>query len=264
MLTGTGLDLDKVTKNLGISSSKAYLNSMFPNEFEYYMLTLELRRNGLVEDTLIFPVTPDSFYETTQHLVNIKKTNNSVVSLINTSFAPRTIQISGTFGRKIRILFGKQSTIENENNSFAGFKFSKDININKKVFGKGIKIDTGLSGGIKTGFGVTKYLESIINKSFSSAGYMLFLYNPMLGNNYLVECTDKTFSQSMQNNMLWNYQLTFKALTFAENVALQTNADREKQTMSENLKFNVINETTNHLVTNIKTTMQSYLKRSIL
>lgn len=258
MLSQTGLDINKITNNLGVNSSRAYLNTLYPNEFEYYMFSLELVKNGEVEDLLIFPVTPDSFSETTQHLVNVKKTNNSIVSLINTSFAPRIIQIQGTFGRKIRILFGNKETDKGNNDTVSAFKFSKNINI------KGIRSDINLSGGIKTGFGVTKMLERIINKSFTDSGYMLFLHNPMLGNNYLVECTDKTFSQSMQNNMLWNYQLSFKALTFAENVSIYKNADKNKSFMQDKLKSTVVNEATNLLVADIKTITNSYLKQGVL
>ena len=84
-------------------------------------------------------------------------------------------------------------------------------------------------------------LERIIKKSQSKAGYLLFLYNPSLSNNYLVEVTDMTFSQSMENNMLWNYQIQFKSLAKAEDV-YPAGQDKLNQSIKNQLKFDNINK----------------------
>lgn len=224
-----GADVQKSISGVASSSVRAYLNSLYPNEFEYYLFTLELvNQAGVVEDILIFPVMPNSISEQRTSLINIRKTNNSIVSITNNTFAPTNISISGSFGRKIRILLGQQKS-----SGGSAFAFSEDFNINKK--------EIEVNGEIKTGFGVTKMLERIIKKSQSKAGYLLFLYNPSLSNNYLVEVTDMTFSQSMENNMLWNYQIQFKSLAKAEDV-YPAGQDKLNQSIKNQLKFDNINK----------------------
>jgi hypothetical protein len=225
--TPLGLDIQRITQGVATSAVRAYLNSLFPDEFEYYLFTLELLNNrGEVEDILIFPVMPNAISDSRVSLVNIRKTNNSVVSLTNTTFAPTNISIQGTFGKKIRLLLGS-------NDSGSAFSFSTDFN----VLNKNIE----LNGAIKTGYGVTKMLERIIKKSQSSSEYLLFAYNHALNNNYLVECVDMNFSQSLENNMLWNYQLNFKSLARAEDVYIGGKKNNKKS-INEQLAFSVIND----------------------
>ncbi len=231
-VTSLGLDIARVTQGVATSAAKAYLNALYPNEFEYYLFTLELLNYaGETEDILIFPVMPNSISENRMSLVNIRKTNNSVISLTNTTFAPTTISIQGTFGKKIRILLGNQD--KTQENSGSAFAFSTDFNIGNK--------NIELNGEVKTGYGVTKMLERIIKKSQTKSGYLLFLYNHALNNNYLVECTDMTFSQSVENNMLWNYQLNFKSLARAEDI-YPGGDESYKKSIEEQLKFDVINQ----------------------
>lgn len=248
-----GGDISRATASVASSSVRAYLNALYPNEFEYYLFTLELLNSyGEVEDILIFPVMPNSISENRVSLVNVRKTNNSVISLTNTTFAPTTITISGTFGRKVRILLGKG---KNEESVGSAFAFSKDFNI------KGKEIE--VNGEIKTGFGVTKTLENIIKKSQKNEGYTLYLYNLALSNNYLVEVMDMSFSQSMENNMLWNYSINFKSLAKAEDV-YPNGKEAYKKSISEQLKYDNINKAVFQTVRILENVKDKALKKGII
>lgn len=237
-LQSLGLDLARVTANVGAGFTRSYLNSLYPNEFEYYLFTLELvDSTGKTKEMLIFPVMPTSIQESRTSLVNVKKTNNSIVSLINTSFAPTNISVTGTFGRKIRILLGADVR------QGSAFSFSENINVANK--------STELNGEIKTGYGVTKILERIIKESQSEEGNLLFMYNMALNNNYLVECLDMTFSQSMENNAFWNYSLSFKSLARAEDV-YPGGKDAQKNKIAEMMKFDNINKAVNAVTESLK------------
>lgn len=232
-LTSLGLDTFSQTGQIGGNALKAYLHALYPEEFEYYLFSLELvNRSGELIESIIFPVMPNSISEQRQSLVNIKKTNNSIVSLTNRTFAPTTINVNGTFGRKLRLLFSNQD--KTKENSGSAFSFSA---------GKKNKAN----GEIKTGYGVTKLLERIILRSQRDPNTLLFLYNMSLNNNYLVECTDMSFNQSTENNMLWNYQLGFKSLARAESV-YPGGEQADKNKIKSLLKFSVINTATASLL----------------
>lgn len=220
-------DIGKVVKGTFSNATRALLNSLYPDEFEYYLFTLELMTSdGKLLDNLLFPVMPTSINESRLSLVNVKKTNSAVVSLINNTFAPTSISINGTFGKKIRILLGNK-----QENATA---FSSTL--------KSKTNDNELNTTIKTGYGVTKLLESILKKSQKNKDYLLFLYNHSFNANYLVECEDMSFSQSMENNMFWNYQLTFKTLAKAEDV-YPTGKEGYKNSIKHQLTYSVFNNT---------------------
>lgn len=232
-LTSLGLDTFSQGGQIAGNALKAYIHALYPDEFEYYLLSLELvSRSGELKESIIFPVMPNSISEQRQSLVNVKKTNNSIVSLTNRTFAPTTININGTFGRKLRLLFSNQDKTKENSGSAFSFKGGKKKQIN---------------GEIKTGYGVTKLLEKIILRSQSEPDCLLFLYNMSLNNNYLVECTDMSFNQSTENNMLWNYQLGFKSLARAETI-YPGGQQADKNKIKSLLKFSVINAATASLL----------------
>lgn len=236
------LDITRTIKDTSADYLKTQLHSLYPEEFEYYLFTLELvNESGRILDTLVFPVMPNAISENRVSLVNIKKTNSAIVSLTNYTYAPSVITINGTFGKKIRILAGRNNELG------AAFSFSSD-NANR------LFKEEELNFSVKTGYGVTKLLEKIIKKSQADGRNLLFLYNYALGNNYLVECEDMSFSQSTENNMLWNYQITFKAIANADDV-YPTGISGLKKSMKQQLKYSVMNnamfklkETLTHLV----------------
>ena len=83
------------------------------------------------------------------------------------------------------------------------------------------------SAGVKTGFGVTKILQAMLNKS-SGVGangkpFRLYLYNLALGESYLVVVPPNgfTLSQNLQKNMIWEYSINFTIIAPMEAIQSQ-------------------------------------------
>ncbi len=183
---------------------EAGLNSLFPNDFEYYACSLELKDStGRTKDMLVFPVMPDSITENEVSIVNIKKTSFGVVSLFNPSFIPFDISLSGNFGRKLRVLIG------NGEINAVGVSFSQPSlkgEYNPPIF----------NTQIKTGYGIIKILERIYrnSQSLDDAGlpHKLFFFNLALNSQNLVEFKNLSKSMNRQNNRIWNYTINLKAI----------------------------------------------------
>lgn len=188
---------------------KTGLNIKYPDEFELYVIALELLDENM--NTLkyfIFPVMPDSLEEDSQQLHSIKKTLNGVHVLTTTNFIPTDISLSGTFGRRLRILL---------NGKYEDF-------VSSFKTPQGTTSWTSLKGGtkqffdenVKTGYGCTKILESMINDTNviddNGGVKTLVFHNLALGNSYIVRPQSLRLSQSQQSNMIWNYSLKLKSL----------------------------------------------------
>lgn len=180
---------------------KAGLNAIFPKDQEYYLLALELvdsQKNTV--DYFAWPILPVELRETHVESTTISRSLASVIALKNPTFNPRQIHITGTFGRDFKLLLGSSSI------AFAGFSFS--INNGKfditapNLLGNTIP---QLSSFAKSGYGCVKVLEAIKEKSKKldqfQKPYTVYLYNPILGNNYVVEFN--SFSH-LQNNSTYN------------------------------------------------------------
>lgn len=198
------LDNAALVKQVG----KATLNTMYPKEFEVYMCALELVDE--TEATLkyfIFPVMPSNIEENKPEITNIKKTLAGVVSLSNPTFIPGDISLSGSFGRKFRVLLGQ--TVTDITSSFTTTK-------GKMSFGSAARgVSQLFSDNVKTGYGCYKVLEDIIaeSKIVDENGIRrLYFYNLALGNNYLVKPLGLKASMSEENNMIWNYVLSMKTI----------------------------------------------------
>ena len=225
-LESFGLDLKTVVNNTGITAYRALLNSLYPNDFEYHLCAFEVTDfSGETKELFIFPIMPNSIEEQKSFLSNFKKLQNTIIVQSNPSFVPSRITVSGSFGKKLRLLLGRtvsQST---------GISFS---------IGK-------LGTEIKTGYGCTKILEKLINDYQKSSNSLLFFYNLALGNNYLVECETMSFQQSMENNMMWNYSFTLKSIARAEDLLSGTNFDSKKK-INKLLSYDVLNKGVNSLL----------------
>lgn len=171
------------------------LHALAPNDFEYYACSLELiNYYGEVEEIFHFPVMPSGMQIGSQSLVSIKKTGTGYLSQFSNSFVGKNINISGTFGRKFRILVGD---ISSRNISSAG-KQQFDLKV-------------------KTGYGALKIMERMINASFEldekyNQPRLLIFHNFAFNQNFVVEVINFQNSQSLENNMIWNYNLEMKAL----------------------------------------------------
>ena len=84
---------------------------------------------------------------------------------------------------------------------------------------------------IKTGYGLIKMLKNIIDESFKiddkGNPCILIFNNYALNTHYVVEVMQSSFSQSVENNMIWYYNIEMKAVAPAEAVKRQDgNSDK--------------------------------------
>lgn len=202
--------------------TRGVMHSMYPNDFEYYMMSFELiNSKGVRENMLVFPVLPEEITQSVNTLSSVKKTSSAVVAMFNPTFVPYQISISGTFGKRLRILLGEKEIL--------GIGF----NIRSKV-GKqsGSKPTSTWNTSIKTGYGVTKVLEGILEKSQSldidGKPYRLVFNNASFNNDTVVEINNYRFSQSARsNNGYWDYAIQMTAIAPA--VAVRTTSPTSLQ-----------------------------------
>jgi hypothetical protein len=226
-------------------AGKAGANALFPNDFEYYAITLELTDSkGTTVDYLTFPVNPEGIDYNETSLVNIKKTLGGVTALDTSSFIPKKYTITGTFGKKFRLLLTKPSTSE----------LSTDKGVYDKIQ-SGLEIKTSvLNAKLKTGYGTTKLLEAIITKSSGLDQYnrpmRLYLYNPTLNHNFLVKSQSIMLHQDKQaSNMMWKYTLTLTAIAPIDRLKVDQDVD---SSLLNSSSISVLSKGANILAKNIK------------
>jgi len=229
---------------LAASVGRAGLHGLFPNDFEYYALGLDLTDSeGRIVDSLVFPVMPDNISEPRPSINTVKKTGSGVVSMYNTTFVPFDISIRGSFGRRLRLV---------SSNGIYAFNGNRG-----HVKGKGYDAPV-FNTSVKTGYGLIKLLEGIKEKSFSvddkGKPVRLYYYNLALNSQYLVEFSQLVMSQDRQNNMIWNYSAVFKAIAPAYTVR-----SNNSTSVIALLSSSVINKGIDSLLTGYKDT---YKKRS--
>lgn len=214
-----------ISKDLG----RGALHATSPDDFEFYACTLELVDSDFnVLDIFHFPVMPTGVNIGRQSLVSIRKTGRGFFSQYNESFVGNTISINGTFGRKFRLMVSTQ------------------IGSNFKT-GKGGQFDLR----VKTGYGALKLMERIINKSFESKNgrpLLLLFHNMAFNQSFVVEVLQFNPTQSMENNMMWNYSLEMKALADVNKMDLESsNTNRLVNLLSSS----VINSGINDILKNV-------------
>lgn len=197
-------------KELLQTGGEQALNALYPNEFEVYMMSLELTdSDGNLIDYLSFPVLPKTFSQVEGKRVNVKKTMNGVSVISSKSFVPKQVSMSGDFGKTLKFLNTPQV-------SFAGLAFSTKSGIYSSLDTnpRTPKINfPSFSPMVRTGYGVTKLLQAIIDKSTSldakGKPFKLFFHNPTMGESYLAIPTPNalTISNSIDKNMIPTYSL---------------------------------------------------------
>ena len=221
---------------VGISSARSLQNSLYPDEFEYYALTLELvDSTGLTLEHLTFPVMPENITYDDMKVLNVQKTLGGVTATDNQSYTPKTIGIQGTFGRSFKLLIKpdiKQKTVKLPSKEFSVQNQSFDGNkiIDKPIFDERLK----------SGYGATKLLQKMIQASSKLDDYnepvRLYLYMPTLGQNFLVGCSQFQLSMDRgSSNMMWKYNIQFTAIAPLEAVVDQ---DTIKKSLQQNLTVN--------------------------
>lgn len=208
----------------------AFLNSKFPNEFEYYAVGFELLDvNGNVVDNLFFPVNPSSVSIQYQPIVNVKKTNQGVDVVFNNSFQPFNINLNGNFGRRFKILLGREQ--------LDGLAFRLKYR------------QTEFTPQIKTGYGVVKVLEELLKNStkLDSEGrpFLLIFHNLAFNQSVVVEPTSFNFNIGEQKNLIWEYNVSLKAVAPS---TILFDQDRKKTNLRNLVNKVAIQKNINNLI----------------
>jgi hypothetical protein len=210
---------------------KATLHHLHPDEFEYYAMALELcDSRGEQVAYLLLPVMPDSISISGRPLSTITKTQAGLVRLVNPSYNPEEISLSGSFGRRLRLLVRKGSVdLSNAlvrddalGQHIAAGTLQEAWQSAKQGAEAGKQIVKSFSYTARTGYGTCKLLEGMLRAARQPDAYgqppRLFLYNLAFNYHVLVEEVGFTFTQSMAKNMIWDYQLALRSLAPAEAV----------------------------------------------
>lgn len=232
-----------------IQVGKAGLNAIFPKEFNYFAISLELvDSRGRTVDYFLFPVNPSEIRETVREITNIRKTISGVSVLKNPTFIPSDIVISGDFGRNFKAIVNGQPF------QFAGIQLS----LNQGLFGS-IKSDitrkySQFSSIAKTGYGCVKVIEGIKDKSkgldLDGKPYSLYLYNPILGNNYQVEFVSFDHFQNDKNsNMIAKYSIRLQSVAPLD--SLFSKLKNIKSTV-KNLAFSALQKKANNIAKDLR------------
>lgn len=197
---------------------KSALHTVAPDNFEYYLCSLELLDSvGNTKGFLSFVVMPNNYMESRTQIASVTKTQSGVNTLFNSTFVPRDISIQGTFGRKLRLLLGMKEVESDSDKSVPFFNGSWG-----KIAGQEVLV--------KTGYGLTKMLQKMVDAAYTldeqGGPHILLFSNYSLNTNYVVEILQDTYSQSVENNMLWFYSLEMKAV--APQSAVQRGEDFSK------------------------------------
>lgn len=225
---------EKLVKTIG----KAGMHALFPNDFEFYMIILELvDSEGATVDFLSFPVSPEKIMYENIKLTNIKKSMGGVSVLGTETFVPKNISMSGTFGRKLKLLLSKPTTSE-EN---AARSIDAGVFENAKQSGLQIKSQV-FNPKLKTGYGAFKLLEGIVDKSsgldLNNEPFKLFLYNPTLNHSFLVAVNKLVATQDYgSSNMMWKYDLSLTAIAPVTNLR-----DSSKEEISDITEIDRMNK----------------------
>lgn len=188
--------------SLGASMTRNLLHSLYPSEFELYMVSLELTDfEDKVEDYFTFPINPSMISKVEPTTKTIERTFGGVIVNKSGSFTPQDLVIKGNFGRDFQILV--RNKVLNFNSIL---KQTTSFGVNPEEF----------SSTIKTGYGSLKILQGICKRSnqvIDGKPMKLYFHNFMLGESYLVEVIDFSSDMNMSSNMIWNYSLKMKILT---------------------------------------------------
>lgn len=227
-------------RNALMTVGKAGLHVLAPDNFEYYMCSLELIDGyGNTKAFMTFSVMPNNIVETKAEIATITKTNSGITTLFNSSFVPRDISIQGTFGRKLRLLLGMKEVED----------------IGGTPFFSGNMAFDALGGDvlIKTGYGMTKMLKAMIDKNYQldefGKPHILLFKNYSLNTHYVVEPLQSSFNQSVENNMLWYYSIEMKAVAPAE--ALKVADGKENARFLEKVAAGAIADGIQNLLSDI-------------
>lgn len=236
---------------------KAALNLQYPDEFEYYMIALELMdSNFCTLQYFIFPIMPTSILERFPTITNTKKTLGGVSVVSSSQFIPTDITLSGNFGRKFKVVLGGDGATAVD--LVHSFNASGTPTVNSVLNSANNFFDTK----VKTGYGCIKILQNMIeaSKQIDSSGpRYLALYNLVSNNNYFVKPGDLSISMSMESNMIWNYSLPLKSIAPLSNLISQADL---QSTLKQLVVTDLLQKETNTLLNSL-TTITSNIQNKV-
>lgn len=201
----------KVWKNkalaMGYSAAASLLSQLYPVDFEAYMLMLELTDSrGKTLDYFSFPIMPQQLSVQEDVPVKVMNTFGGVNTISSSVFVPKDIQINGNFGRNFKMLIRSKIVVPLVHKM-----------ITERDYGAGTqKKELEVFNMLKTGYGCTKVLQSIINRSVEVDKYgecnKLYFYNFAFGESYVVKPINFRYSQDIGMNGIWKYDLNMKAV----------------------------------------------------
>jgi len=211
------LAIDRV-QELVSDIGRAGLSSLFPNDFEYYFMALELvNSQDEVIDYFAFPVIPDIRQEESKILTTTQTDGGLTILSSSTLFVPISITLNGDFGRKFRILFRGGEALTFSALRFTGVRTKEDLVQNLVSLRKAV-----FDPSVKTGYGCIKILQSICDKSdgLDDLGkpFRLNLYNMALGEAYWVKVNRLILTQEKTKNMIWSFNLQLTAIARLEHI----------------------------------------------
>lgn len=240
-------------QNLG----RSVVATQYPDDFEYYMCSLELvNSRGNTIDFFTFPIMPDSINKIEPKRNTVRSTLGGLVVLSSPTAIAQTITIQGNFGRMFKILLSGNAP------SLQGIAFSLSAG-KKKLYQIQGKDTSSLKGipfdiGIKTGYGCVKILQSIIDKSNgvdeNGKPLRLYFYNMAFGESYLVAVPPSgvNFTQNLQKNMIWEYNLNLSIIAPLEAVVGST---KIKTTLLKACAADAIQKSVNSLAKDISSNL---------
>lgn len=199
------------------SVGRTALSAIFPRDFEYYLVALELTTyDGDTIDFFSFPIMPSQISKTETTKTSIYPTLGGITVINSDAFTPQDLTLTGDFGRSFKLMVGNYGS---QFVSFRGVKFSNTRGIyysdeTNAMFAKKVP---DFNFAIKSGYGCIKILQSMISRATGNDNgkpFRLYFYNLALGESYLVAPTKTpvTFSQNESKNIIWSYTLNLSII----------------------------------------------------
>lgn len=229
-------------------------HSLFPRDFEYYALSLELTDSGNnLIDYFTFPILPKNISKTESSRVNIKKSLTSINVINSKSLQPQDITIKGNFGRAFKILVSSNVAV-----TFKGLRYSQKAGVyNALETGNESNIKDKkkeFNFAVKSGYGCTKILQSIVDKArgvdAQGKPYRLYLYNPIMGENYLVVPSQTPLilsTDDSNSNRLFEYTLNLTIIAPLEYVVKKSLNGSYATLLSADLMQKSVNSTASNI-----------------
>lgn len=189
------------------SIGRTALHYLYPNDFEVYMCSLEVTdAEGEPIDFFTFPISPSSIKVGEPSNVSLTKSAGGISIVSSPTFSPLHITLNGNFGRKFKLLVGRESV------TGAGFNFSRDKGLEANQI-----LKATFSPTVKSGYGCMKILQNIVrlSKRVDDEGrpYRLYFYNPAMGESFLVKVNNFDIETNAgQLNMMHGYSLQLIAI----------------------------------------------------